>query len=159
VPERKQRSRRAIAAGRDAPQNGASRRDSSAAVDSAAADGPPWLASVQQTLRTVAALSPDWNGTRAEPTRSEVLASAEELLRTWTPHNLPEPNLLPLPSGGLGIEWHAGGIDLEIAIEGPDLLDVLFTDHRTGSTWDAEAIAPIDDRLRERLKLLATRVQ
>ena len=42
----------------------------------------------------------------------------------------PRPSLVPLPSGGVQIEWHRGPIDLEISVYSPERISVFHCDDR-----------------------------
>lgn len=117
----------------------------------------PWLPRIREVLHDLLTLPADWNGSRAAPINPELVRSAERLLTDNVPLGVPEPNVLPLPSGALGIEWHGGGIDLEIEVQEPEHFNVLFTDHRTEQEWDAESVLAKDPGLQSSLRLLADR--
>jgi hypothetical protein len=48
----------------------------------------------------------------------------------------PTPSLVPTRRGTVQIEWHVGGIDLEIEVRSETEFLVSFEDQRTGATWD-----------------------
>jgi hypothetical protein len=66
----------------------------------------------------------------------------------------PKPSVVPTSRGGIQLEWHRAGVDLEIEIESPDRVNVFFEDDREGTE---EEITLTDDlqplkRLLERLE-------
>jgi len=65
-------------------------------------------------------------------------ASATTLLQTVMDEQTPIPSIVPTPPGGVQIEWHVKGIDLEIEVESTSRINVLFEDFRTGVSWETE---------------------
>lgn len=81
--------------------------------------GPPaWIATVAQHLGDVLALPPNWDsyGSRT-PQVPAALEALNFLLRVMGP-NTPLPAVVPLSDGGIQLEWHRRGLDVE-AIFGP----------------------------------------
>jgi hypothetical protein len=58
------------------------------------------------------------------PTRFDIAYFAFELLKRVCRASTPAPSIAPLPSGGLQIEWHQDDIDIELAIQTPNTVDV-----------------------------------
>jgi len=50
----------------------------------------------------------------------------------------PAPFVAPLASGGLQLEWHRNGWDLEIEIEGPGQLYAYARELATDQEWEAD---------------------
>lgn len=104
---------------------------------------PPWLERTQQRLNELLKLPPNWNSYEA-PTISPLLVQAastllsQDLLRK----GLPEPIVTPTNWGGVVIEWHTRGIDLEIDVEAPDLYHVSFENPDLGEEWEEDIHFP-----------------
>lgn len=67
---------------------------------------------------------------------------AVELVSAWMRRNLPIPSLVPTTAGGVQLEWHTRGIDLEIKVESASTLGVFFEDHLTGETYEEDQLGP-----------------
>jgi len=72
-------------------------------------------------------------------------------------HGSPAPSVVPLSTGGLQLEWHTQGVDLEVAVEHDGTLEVLYEDSQTGEEWEREFDRNLD-LLRPTLAVLAQRV-
>jgi hypothetical protein len=68
----------------------------------------------------------------------------------------PEPQIVPTPSGGVQMEWHTRGIDLEIETLGGGRFGAFFEDARTGATWEGD-VEVADSRLSDAIRALAER--
>jgi hypothetical protein len=102
-------------------------------------------------------LEPGWNSHAAAPPSLAAAEASLDVLVMAVGLAAPAPSLVPLSTGGLQLEWHIGGVDLEAAIEQDGTLAVLYEDSRTGEQWEREFdrdIAP----LLPSLEVLAQRV-
>ncbi|HEY3241769.1 MAG TPA: hypothetical protein VGM03_00330 [Phycisphaerae bacterium] len=57
------------------------------------------------------------------------------------PDDAPAPAVVPTSRGGLQLEWHTRGIDLEIEFETPHRLRGYFHDHQTHTSWEKDLSA------------------
>jgi hypothetical protein len=90
-----------------------------------------WAEEVASRLNHVCALRPGWDGYRGLPTCFDVAEFASALLqRVCKPHT-PAPAIVPLPSGGLQIEWHHRDAQIELSIRAPYDVEVWMADPRT----------------------------
>jgi hypothetical protein len=90
-----------------------------------------WAAEVTSRLNHICALPPGWDGYRGQPTRFDVASFAVALLgRVCKPHT-PAPFIIPLPSGGLQIEWHHNEAQIELSIRAPYDVEVWMADPHT----------------------------
>lgn len=55
---------------------------------------------------------------------------------------MPEPFITPTNRGGVVIEWHTRGIDLEIEVEAPDLYHVSFENPNRSEEWEEDIHFP-----------------
>lgn len=75
-----------------------------------------WLPDAQAKLREYQALPGNWDGHGGRSLKPDVAYFAMNLLAQTTTAHTPAPHLVPLSYGGLQIEWHTKGIDLEIEV-------------------------------------------
>jgi hypothetical protein len=78
-----------------------------------------WAKAVRDRLNHICALPAGWDGYRGRPTRFDVAQFAVQLLRRVCKPHTPAPDIVPLPSGGLQIEWHAPNATIELTIRAP----------------------------------------
>lgn len=78
-----------------------------------------------QTILALLELEPAWDGSRGKPLSVEAAGVAVQILIDVIPIERPSPQLVPLPSGGIQIEWHVAGNDLEIEIDAKGELHIL----------------------------------
>ncbi len=97
-----------------------------------AAKEPRWKARVDQRLAELSKLRRDWDGYGADPITSTVLNFAGAVLESVMTTHSPAPSIVPTHGGGLQLEWHVGGIDVELMIYRPfeAELNVNFGDDR-----------------------------
>jgi hypothetical protein len=65
------------------------------------------------------ALPAGWNGYNSAPIRDDVIDWAANLADVLMTLGMPPPFLCPTSDGGLQLEWHTRGVDLEIMIGEP----------------------------------------
>jgi len=73
-----------------------------------------------QTLIELLELPGGWNSYKASPIRKENVNFAVELLARLMRVETPAPNVVPKVRGGVQLEWHTRGVNLEIAIDSPE---------------------------------------
>ncbi len=81
-------------------------------------DAPPWVAPVTRRLATLLELGTNWRGSpsaRIEPRLAENAVNAVLALVMPTAEG-PVPQVVPLVDGGLQLEWHQGGWDIEVSL-------------------------------------------
>lgn len=78
---------------------------------------PPWIASVVERLDHLFALPEDWDGEGGLPLHFETAMAVLDFLLTRAFHETPAPQIVPSGTGGVQIEWHKAGSDLEISFE------------------------------------------
>lgn len=90
---------------------------------------PKWRQAVVEQLQDVSRLEEGWDGFGGGPIRRDVITFAAHVLNQIMLATAPPPQLTPMSHGGLMLEWHENGIDLEMEIEKPGRLWVSFEDH------------------------------
>lgn len=97
-----------------------------------------WFAPVRNSIRELLSLAADWDSYGASRVEPAFAASATTLLQTMMDAETPIPSIVPTASGGVQIEWHVNGIDLEVEVESTSRINVLYEDLRTGFSWETE---------------------
>jgi hypothetical protein len=95
-------------------------------VVSDAKDRPTWVAEIDDRLAELVALPENWNSYGARRVDPAVARSTRELLLQTVRADTPRPALVPTSHGGIQIEWHTEGVDLEIEIPKADRYLVLW---------------------------------
>jgi hypothetical protein len=80
-----------------------------------------WLKSAMERLDRLAELGPDWDSYGAGPITAEAIATGRRIvsllsLVSLVAPDLSEPFVCPCNDGGLQLEWHEGGVDVEIYV-------------------------------------------
>lgn len=68
-------------------------------------------------LGALAALLPDWDGYGARVVDWAALRQAQVLIDWSLTSLLPVPRIVPVPTGGVQLEWTAGPVELELEVE------------------------------------------
>lgn len=97
-------------------------------------------------LEELALLESDWDGYGATPIDRRALERARLLVEQGLRSSLPLPALVPVPDGGVQLEWTAGPVELEMEIE-PGGHSAIFVcdDHQARQKMDGEL--PADQAL------------
>ena len=82
-------------------------------------DGPAWIDMVRERLEAVVedTREPGWDGSGAPPVSQLAVEVALAVLEESMSDDTIPPNFVPTNDGGLQLEWHANGIDVEVYIE------------------------------------------
>lgn len=106
------------------------RRPSGIAVSSAALDqlGGYWLSRATKEIISLLSLEPGWDSYNAVPVDSSVAIYALEVLASVVTDTTPAGSVHPLSGGGLQVEWHRGGRDLEMTFYRPYETEVTYVD-------------------------------
>lgn len=97
-----------------------------------------WLEHVAEAFERFMMLQDNWDSYGAVPIQEECIRHAVRLLDILAPLHLPEPAVVPTSFGGVQIEWHLLGIDLEIEVLPSLRLGASFQDSNTGEEWDQD---------------------
>lgn len=104
---------------------------------------PGWFgARLAEELNRLLALPPRWDGDTADEVKAEAVAEAIRVLASVASVDTIAPQLFPLADGGIQIEWHVGGNDVEIEIDGSGSVYVLATRSTGDTVVDDELEAP-----------------
>ncbi len=105
---------------------------------------PDWWTPVTVRVREIASLREDWDSYDAAPVdRRNIVAALNFLLRVVGRH-APAPGIVPLPDGSVQLEWHRGGMDVEVEFtEGVD--QGLYFRHALSGEWEGPAQAGFEE--------------
>ncbi|HUY27567.1 MAG TPA: hypothetical protein VMV27_09125 [Candidatus Binataceae bacterium] len=70
----------------------------------------------------------------------QALTILEQVMRPGTPI----PAMVPTPRGGIQVEWHTHGVDIELTIESEEIFQLFFEDRTSGEICEEELDARIE---------------
>lgn len=85
---------------------------------------PEWANVVESRLDELHELPENWDTYGGVPVSREVTTYSLAILGAVMQIDTPAPDIVPLPHGGIQMEWHAPDHDLEITIEEPGFASV-----------------------------------
>lgn len=98
-------------------------------------------------------LEENWDSYGACPVRPECAVTAVRFLLRFVDRDTPAPSVVPTNRGGIQLEWHRAGADLEVRIESPGRMEVFFEDERADQeeeftlTSNLKRLVPLLERL------------
>lgn len=98
-------------------------------------DLPPWYHGALLSIFDLLDLQSNWDTYGAAPIKVENAVTAIQILEMCAPKT-PQPSIVPTVRGGVQIEWHTKGIDLEFEIISPTTIEVLFVDLINGKEFE-----------------------
>ena len=99
---------------------------------------PPWIDCVIQSVQALCDLPEGWDSYGAQPVATKSIDNLVHLLWQVVHLDVPTPSIVPTVSGGIQLEWHRQGIDLEIEIPSSGSPVVSYEDLETGHEWERE---------------------
>ena len=87
---------------------------------------PEWLGRTEEALQSLLTLPENWDSYGARVIEPRAVHVAIELLRSIVHLGTPQAVVVPTNRGGIQVEWHTGGIDLEIEITADSEVRVLY---------------------------------
>lgn len=99
---------------------------------------PQWLEPTLERLVGLITLPENWDSYGAPPVDPQCVHTAIRLLLDTMQDDSPAPAVVPTCRGGVQLEWHTRGLDLEVEILSPSRLHLYFEDQQTGATNEAE---------------------
>lgn len=117
-----------------------------------------WQIEVQSRLIEFAKMEAGWNSYGAPPVTWDAGMFALNVLNDVMRPRTPMPQVVPSSVGGVQLEWHEKGIDLEIHITAPYRCELWFQDHNAPN-MPGVALELTDDfsALLKPIELLSTR--
>jgi hypothetical protein len=114
---------------------------------------PAWARELIHRICALGQLSENWDSYGARRIDPRCAMVAINLILSATGPATPTPAIVPTSRGGIQLEWHRNGVDLEIEILSESRLHVSLEDERTGETSERtilpefQAVAPLLERI------------
>jgi hypothetical protein len=99
---------------------------------------PAWANDALQKLGALMELPAGWDGHRGNLITSVAVTYTFNILGRIMQPGVPLPSITPLSYGGVQLEWHRKGWDVEIEVFGPGRLQVFARDLKTGNENEFE---------------------
>jgi hypothetical protein len=90
---------------------------------------PAWERDALATICRYAELPNGWDSYAGKPLRLDTGMFALQVLSSVMSESTPIPSLIPVASGGVQIEWHRNGLDIELYIAAPLEGELSVYDH------------------------------
>lgn len=114
-----------------------------------------WFRPSLDGMSRVLRLTHGWDTYNARPISHRSATSALSFLGDFLESRSAAPAVVPLADGGVQLEWHRGGLDVEIAFSPGEDPEMYVADHESGREWELdprsgeiEDIRPLLHRLR-----------
>src|SRR4029077_2111673 len=95
-----------------------------------------WFVDVLRRLRELSQLPSNWDHHGAPPIETSDLVEALKTLTRVMAPDTPAPAIVPISSGGLQMEWHRAGLDVEIVVGLGEDNGLYLQDVATGAEWE-----------------------
>ncbi|MGH9893856.1 MAG: hypothetical protein ACREA0_18100, partial [bacterium] len=110
--------------------------------ESGASSPAPWIGPAERRLEQLLTLEPGWDSYGGLPIDRQVASRVANVLHVLARAQAPQPQLVPLSSGGMHLEWYGQNIEMALEMEpDSDELTVFYADLGTGGSWQG----PIGD--------------
>lgn len=116
---------------------------------------PKWFLPLLTKVCELGNLPPDWNSYGARPIDPETAVSATMIMLNVMSAGDPQPAAVPTSRGGVLLEWHEGGIDLEVDVRSPSSVHVFFEDKGIEEEFENAEL----ELVHEKLSVLRDRLQ
>jgi hypothetical protein len=87
-----------------------------------------WEGAVVQALVQLVKMPAGWDSYNAPPLRRDAGLFALEILQSVMRPRTPLPQVIPSAAGGVQLEWHENGVDLELHVTAPYQWELWFRD-------------------------------
>jgi hypothetical protein len=104
-----------------------------------------WQEDILARVCSLLTLREGWGGAKSSPIDHGAAMFALSVLQRVMSARTPKPQVVPLTSGGIQVEWHEKDIDLEFTVYAPYECSIWFEDHLTSTTKEAELDADFSE--------------
>ena len=136
------------------PVRGSSRRASSQWSEVIPIERSGWFVEMATAVLRLGKLEPNWDGSGSPPVSRVAIHQALRMLQAVALQEPPLPQVLPVPGGGVQLEWHVGGRELELEFLPDGLLVYLVVEPGT-SPEEGQSQLPREDLVRNLVQRLA----
>lgn len=102
------------------------------------AERSTWLEPTVERLNRLLRLPDNWDLEGASRVIPRAAIAALELLGATARRDTPAPSIVPTEEGGVQLEWHLRGIDLEVEVAPSGRVRGSFADSADDSEWEAD---------------------
>ena len=106
---------------------------------------PGWFDPLMQGFVDLLTLKPNWDSYSADAIDPKLVHDAMNLINGLLAPTSPAPRVVPLSSGGLQLEWHRNGVDLEVVFDRSEQPFFYFQNRVNGE--ESEHSLPENSRL------------
>jgi len=99
-----------------------------------------WLRPVAQQLQYLLSFPGDWDHHGASPILPKHARSALRYLNAVMQPTTPAPSIVPVANGGIQIEWHRAGVDVELVFSDEDEGGLYCYDLQADRDWEGPAV-------------------
>jgi hypothetical protein len=104
-----------------------------------------WVGGVEKELWEFLDLPVNWDSYGARRIDLEAVQVGIWVLSNYVPPDSPAPHVVPTSRGGIQIEWHTQGVDLEIEVLSADSLQVFYENQTEQAEEEFEFHSPFTD--------------
>jgi hypothetical protein len=96
------------------------------------------IESVVKRIQDLAQLPENWDSYGGRTISAVSVFSALQFVGTTVGPSTPHPSVVPTSEGGLQLEWHRAGVDLEVEFLPSGARSVYFFDSASNESWERE---------------------
>jgi hypothetical protein len=100
----------------------------------------PWMEKVTARFVELLGLRPDWDSHGGRPIDPANVGEAGRFLAAVMDPFTPAPNIVPTSGGGIQLEWHRAGLDVELLFGEDELPELYVADLSSGREWEGSPI-------------------
>ncbi len=100
----------------------------------------PWMEKVTARFAELLALEQGWNSHGGRPIDPANVSIAGRFLATVMDPSTPAPIIVPTGGGGLQLEWHRAGLDVELLFGEEDSPELYVADISSGREWEGSPV-------------------
>lgn len=104
-----------------------------------------WFRPAVEQLGALLTLPPNWDSYGGRPTAQGCASQTISFLAQTFPAQVAPPWVVPLHDGGIQLEWHRGGVDVEVVLSPEEGGHLYVADLAAGDEWegalDGEGVA------------------
>jgi hypothetical protein len=115
----------------------------------------PWFRPTVHSVFRALSLRRGWDTYDARPISYKSAEDALTFLSQIIDPAASPPAVVPLADGGVQIEWHRRGLDVEFAFSPDEQPEIYVADRETGSEWEVGPSSPEFNEIRPLLARLA----
>ncbi|MBI4578336.1 MAG: hypothetical protein HY718_01445 [Planctomycetes bacterium] len=111
---------------------------------------PSWAVPTVERMAELLSLPPNWDSYGALQIDHACVNAASDLLCGVMRATSPVPSVVPTCRGGVQMEWHMRGADLEVEFFTPAHVRGYYQDRQSGESWEADLssdVTPLADAI------------